>query len=323
MRSPKLSEAQIMQTINLFRPYLSLCLPLARSLRVVAMLGLFWLASVVESRAANTLSWSGGGGADANWNNIANWGFVATPANGDTLIFSASQPNLLNTNNIGGLTLAQIRFVGPGGGYDIRGNAFTLTNSIEATNTAGANIIENNITFATVTPNVDVSVSLTLGGILSGSVGFTKNGAGTLVFNGPFSNVYGGTTTVNAGLLQMAKLGVPFATAIPGDLVIGGGTVTATVQNVFNIEIADTANVTINKNGTWDLNNWSETVGPNLTLIGNATVSVGTATLTLTAPSTITASNGFSSFPRCRGLPILQRWARAISSCMAPIPILD
>ena len=58
---------------------------------------------------AAILSWSGGGGANADWNNSANWGFAGTPANGDTLIFPASQPNLLNTNNIAGLTLNQIR----------------------------------------------------------------------------------------------------------------------------------------------------------------------------------------------------------------------
>ena len=83
------------------------------------------------------LSWSGGGGANANWNNSANWGFAGMPGNGDTLIFPASQPDLVNTNNIPGLTLNQIIFAGPGGGYDIRGNAFTLTNNIEATNTTG------------------------------------------------------------------------------------------------------------------------------------------------------------------------------------------
>src|ERR1019366_10389737 len=94
-----------------------------------------------SSRAA-VLSWSGGG-ANANWNNTANWGFAGIPANGDTVIFPALQPNALNTNNIVGLTLNRIVFAGAGGGYDIRGNAITLTNNIEATNSVGANTIEN------------------------------------------------------------------------------------------------------------------------------------------------------------------------------------
>ncbi len=63
---------------------------------------------------ASTLSWSGDGGTDANWNNIANWGYSGTPANGDTLVFPAGQPNLANTNNLVSLTVSQIRFVGAG-----------------------------------------------------------------------------------------------------------------------------------------------------------------------------------------------------------------
>src|SRR5262245_43269485 len=69
------------------------------------------LWSVSQSHAA-ILSWSGGSGSSANWNDSANWGFAGTPANGDTLIFSAAQPRLANTNNIPGLVLNQIRFVG-------------------------------------------------------------------------------------------------------------------------------------------------------------------------------------------------------------------
>ncbi len=152
---------------------------------------------------AATWSWSGGGGANAYWNNSANWGFAGIPANGDTVVFPASQPDLLNTNNIAGLTLNQIRFVGAGGGYDIRGDAFTLTNSIIATNTAGANIIENYITLATADVLMVVSngVSLTLEGQISGSVGVNKAGLGTLTYQGSGSNPYTGTTLVSGGTL--------------------------------------------------------------------------------------------------------------------------
>ena len=149
---------------------------------------------------AAILSWSGGG-ANAYWNNSDNWGYAGTPANGDTLIFSASQPNLLNTNNIASLTLNQIRFVGAGGGYDLRGNAFTLTNSIMATNTTGANTIENNITFTNfnVTILVSNSVSLTLAGSLGGSSTVTKNGLGTLTYSGSTANTYTNLTPSTKG----------------------------------------------------------------------------------------------------------------------------
>ena len=93
-----------MKRANLSMSHSSLSPQLARGLMAVAMIMVGGLPSAFESHAA-VLSWSGGGGANANWNNIANWGFVGTPTNGDTLIFSASQPNLINTNNIAGLTL--------------------------------------------------------------------------------------------------------------------------------------------------------------------------------------------------------------------------
>ena len=97
------------------------------------------------SSHAATLSWSGAG-SSGNWSDSGNWGFAGTPATGDILVFPAAQPRLNNTNNIAGLTLNQIRFAGASGGYAIFGNAITVTNGIEATNTAGLNVVSNNIT---------------------------------------------------------------------------------------------------------------------------------------------------------------------------------
>ncbi len=243
---------------------------------------------------AATWSWSGGGGANAYWNNSANWGFAGIPANGDTVVFPASQPDLLNTNNIAGLTLNQIRFVGAGGGYDIRGDAFTLTNSIIATNTAGANIIENYITLATADVLMVVSngVSLTLEGQISGSVGVNKAGLGTLTYQGSGSNPYTGTTLVSGGTLQLNVGGV---TAFSGPLVIGDGTGTGNpmVEDLQLEELEDTGPFTINLNGTLNLNNFNEpgNINPSLTLNGG-TIETGTGTLTLSANSTITTTNG-------------------------------
>src|SRR5215471_17131421 len=129
--------------------------------------------------AAN-LSWSGGG-SSGNWNDSGNWGFVGTPATGDTLIFSGAQPRLNNTNNIAGLTLNQIRFVGASGGYAIFGNAVIITNGIEATNSAGLNVFSNNITLGSPSDfvvDVGTGAKLFLGGTLSGTPGLIKTGGG-------------------------------------------------------------------------------------------------------------------------------------------------
>lgn len=215
-----------------------------------------FLVSVAD---ANTLSWSGAGGTDATWGNSANWGFVGTPGNGDTVIFRAGSANLVNTNNIAGLTLNQIIFVGAGGGYDIRGNAFTLTNGILETNTAGGNTIENNIT---LTGNIEVavsnSVSLAMLGVLSGTGGVNKTGMGPLTYQCVGNNTYTGTTLVGAGTLQ---LNVSGPTAFSGPLVIGDGTGTGspTVLDLQSFEMENTGSFTINSNGNLSLNGFSET----------------------------------------------------------------
>jgi autotransporter-associated beta strand protein len=241
-------------------------------------------------------SWSGGGGANAYWNNSANWGFAGTPTNGDTVIFPASRPNELNTNNIPGLALNQIVFAGAGGGYDIRGNAFTLTNGIIATNTTGANTIENDIALATATSLMVISneVSLTLDGSLSGSVGVTKAGLGTLLYQCPFSdnsgnNSYTGTTLVAGGTLQLNCSGY---NAISGPLVIGDGTGagTPTVQYLQKDEMKYLSSVTINQSGLLDLNNYNEDLFTASLTMSGGTISTGTGTLTLPANSTINAT---------------------------------
>ena len=255
----------------------------------------------LPARAA-TWSWSGGGGANAYWNNSANWGFAGTPGNGDTVIFPAAQPNLLNTNNIAGLTLNQIRFVGSAGGYDIRGNALTLTNSIVATNTSGANTIENNLTLATSDVQMVVSngVSLTLAGGISGSVGVNKTGLGTLTYESPGTNAYSGTTLVSAGTLQ---LNVSGATAFSGPLVIGDGSGAGspTVEDLQLLEMEGTGPITVNLNGTLNLNNFNETsfFTTDITLSGG-TIETGTGTLGLSPNTTITsaipATNSWSTY---------------------------
>jgi autotransporter-associated beta strand protein len=134
------------------------------------------------------------------------------------------------------------------------------------------------LTVADGTDTVDLEVAAAI----SGSGGVTKAGAGTLRFSGG-ANTYTGTTTVNAGLLELFKSdGV---TAVPGALVIGDGTGTDTVRLLSNNQIANGASVTVNNNGVLDLNGKSDTVGGVLTLHSGtasaAQVTTGVGTLTL------------------------------------------
>jgi autotransporter-associated beta strand protein len=259
--------------------YVVLCTGVVRFLNKAAFAAIFVGLCSAESQAA-ILSWSGAG-SSGNWSDIANWGSAGTPASGDTLIFSAAQPRLNNTNNIVGLTLNQIRFLGVGGGYAIFGNAITITNGIEATNSAGINVLSNSITLgspADFVVDVATGAKLFLGGTLSGVVGLVKTGGGTNTLGGGFSNTYGGTTSVSNGVVELSKFGA-LAAAIPHDLIIGQNTIACTVRSLAGAEIADAGNVTVNRLSQWDLSDHNETI-TGLTLSGGA-VTTGTGTLTL------------------------------------------
>jgi autotransporter-associated beta strand protein len=240
---------------------------------------------------ANILSWSGGG-ASAFWSDSGNWGFVGTPTNGDTLIFSASQPRLQNTNDIATLTLNQIRFVGGGGGYTIFGNGIILTNGIEATNSAvSINTINFNIANSTAgfPTNFVIDTSgaenLILGGVLSGTADMTKTGNGLVIYQAVGSNPYTGTTRVNTGTLE---LNVSVSNAFSGPLVIGDGTGigSPTVRLIHINQINDSVPVTLNFNGLLDVNGFPETISPSLTMNGG-NITTGTGTLTLADGATI------------------------------------
>jgi autotransporter-associated beta strand protein len=251
----------------------------------IGVLAVCLLMLQLLSAHASTFSWSGGG-SSGNWSDSGNWGFAGTPTNGDIVVFVTGQPRPNNTNNIPGLTLSEIRFVGAGGGYGIYGNGFTLTNGIQATNTVGANTINNSIVLATIDTPVNVISSLGLNGALSGSVGLTKTGVGTLTFAGNFANTYAGTTRVNAGVLQLNRNG--FDDALVGPLIIGTGSGTAMVQLLQGLEIGNSVLVTVKTGGTFDLNNTSETID-SLDMAGGFVTS-GTGTLFLNNGNTFTVS---------------------------------
>jgi len=107
------------------------------------------------------------------------------------------------------------------------------------------------------------------------------------VLAGGFSNSYGGATTVSNGVVELSKFG-SMAAAIPHDLIVGDGVLAATVRNLAGFEIADTANVTVNRFSIWDLDDHNETITA-LTLSGG-TVTTGTGTLTLGGNVTSLAS---------------------------------
>ncbi len=128
------------------------------------------------------------------------------------------------------------------------GGSFTFTGTANLTQGTGA------ITL-TASPTVTISANtLTLGGIISGSFGFTKNGNGTMVLTG--ANAYTGSTSVSAGTLQLNRSGGNTLPATNNVTVNGGTLKVSTNQTLNNLSVTSgtlviDAGVTLTINGTY------------------------------------------------------------------------
>lgn len=76
-------------------------------------------------------------GSDGLWTTAANWSGSTHPAGTDDVVFASSAVQRATVNNLIA-SLHSITF--GGGGFSISGNALVLTNGINTTNTAGANV---------------------------------------------------------------------------------------------------------------------------------------------------------------------------------------
>jgi len=217
--------------------------------RVVLSLAALFCILQFSSYAA-TRTWTGGGGDD-NWTTAANWGGTA-PVAGDDLVFAGSTRLTPNNNFAAGTSFNTITFSVGSGAFVIGGNDFILTGgatALTASITTGTVTLNNAINFTTTAPTATVAGggTLTLGGVLSGSLGLSKAGTGQLILSGGTANTYTGTTTVNAGRLHLNKTAA--IVAVPGNLTIAGGQVSFGPSGATN-QIADAAAVTMNTSGS-------------------------------------------------------------------------
>jgi autotransporter-associated beta strand protein len=269
------------------------------------------------------LVWDGGG-ADANWSNPLNWAGNVAPRAGDDLVFPSTAAQLSPVNNFAAGTLFNSITL-TGSGYSLSGNAITLQAGI--TNNAGTNAIHLPITLKAaqsftaaagtslsadgaltnggflLTINSGALAALDLGGVISGTGGLVKLGTGLASLSGASGNTYAGSTTVNAGTLELRKTGG--AIAVPGALVVGdgaGGPQADVVRLTADGQVANTLAVTVKASGLLDLNGHSDVLGP-LTLSGGS-VTTGAGTLglngnvTASGPSTVSGNLSLGSATR-------------------------
>jgi autotransporter-associated beta strand protein len=171
--------------------------------------------------------------------------------------------------------------VASGATFDVNGKTDTIGSLAGAgTVTLGAGAL---------TAGAD-NTSTTFSGVLSGTGTLTKSGTGTLTLSGSSANTSSGTTTVAAGTLQLGKTGA--VNAVGGNAVtIGDGVGAAGSAHLTLLayqQIPDTAAVTINSDGRFLLNNFSEKID---TVSG-----LGLIDLSTSGFLTVGTHNGSSTF---------------------------
>ncbi len=183
----------------------------------------------------------------------------ATLINAGTLAVTVN--NALGTS-AGGTTIAS------GATLDLRNVTYSSTEALTVNGgtilaSTGTSSLAGNIALgANSTVNV-TGAQLTLSRVISGATfGIDKQSAGTLVLAG--ANTYTGSTNVSGGTLRL---------------------------NATN-RIANTSAVTVASGATFDMNNFSDTVG---SLAGSGNVTLGSATLTAGGNGTSTTYSGVVS----------------------------
>ena len=157
------------------------------------------IASVIERLETRRMlavhTWTGGG-SDQNWSTAQNWAEGAPTVGEPNVIldFPNSAPDNSN-NDLTGLAVDSVVF---GGGYNINGNAITLTQGF-TTSALSVNWAPP-LTIPSAATAFNIGGGVWMGGAISGSGGIDKTGTGNLLLAA--ANSYGGTTTVEAGTLQ-------------------------------------------------------------------------------------------------------------------------
>ncbi len=148
-----------------------------------------------------------GGGANANWQTTNNWTGQNNPViAGDTLLFDGAA-RLNNTNDFAALTsFAGLTFNASAGAFTLSGNSVDLAGGI-TDNSASLETINLPVQFDTgqIIAVTNPTGTLAIGGVISGAIGLTKTGPGTLVYSG--ANSYSGATTVAGGAISLANGG--------------------------------------------------------------------------------------------------------------------
>lgn len=228
---------------------------------LVAFSSLLLMPIPTAMAAVDTCTWTGGG-VDANWDTPANWtGCDASgyPENGDSVIFDNTAANIISTNDIAGLTLANVTIEGSSTTNTtiITGDPFEIANNL--TINVSNVTIDNNITFNNSTSNANLNVDT------AGLTNIEISGNIDLILGAPYSmainlqsDVYhGGAMTGTTGGLVLGNLGPAYSAAwqtsdtVPSDFITAGPILI--FQGTYNCQLTgcfgNAANLVVSPNG--------------------------------------------------------------------------
>ena len=181
-----------------------------------------------------------------SWADGTQWSAIPAGATTTTLIFgngtslAASQTIFANNNIVGNFALNRLNvtYAGPASGtaptVTLAGNVLELVNNgllpptllFQTTGSVKPSITLNHNLIITHDATINTATDALLGGVFSGSGGFTKTGSGILRYQGN-SPAYAGDIGVNAGTLQVGNNG--------GAGNLGTGTITLSGSGSFSV----------------------------------------------------------------------------------------
>jgi autotransporter-associated beta strand protein len=221
-------------------------------------------------------------------------------SSGGTIQIASTFSGTSKTETINAPIVLEPLTSGTAGSYTFANNVATTSDVL---NFGGA--ITGGTTSSSVTLNLagtntgtnTISGAIGNGGA-TGGVAVTKSGTGTWILSGTTDNTYTGTTTVNGGILELAKTSTASVDAVSGDITIGDGATTAGLD-ILRLagsggnQIANTSILTFNGTGsnagTFRMNAQSETIGGISSIGGAGVIENGTS-----GTSTLTVSNSSS-----------------------------
>jgi autotransporter-associated beta strand protein len=156
----------------------------------------------LEVRLVLSVSTWSGLGANANWSTAGNWQDSSVPTAGSDIVFPAGAAQLANTDDLGAnIAFGALTIAGDGYSISASNSSTASFTSIHSSQTSNSNTVNIPISLpGALTVTVDNSATtLVLGGVVSGTFGITKAGAGTLDLTA--DNTYTGSTQLNVGTL--------------------------------------------------------------------------------------------------------------------------